>query len=143
MIVAYDLDGVLAVGPPPSEKKWGHMKGGERTIRKATLLHHYSTAPVLFQPTEEKFFVVTARKNDDLVGQVTMDWLDRAFPGRVQGLFMLGEARSIPNVVRFKGEVLKQIGAQQFTEDNAQVLKGLRPLGIELFYFDGLKRSPF
>ena len=30
VIVSYDIDGVLAEGPPPSEKKWGRMKKDER-----------------------------------------------------------------------------------------------------------------
>ena len=34
MIVSYDMDGVLALNPPPNIKKWGHMNGAERKARK-------------------------------------------------------------------------------------------------------------
>lgn len=142
MIVAYDLDGVLAEGPEPVSKPWGRMSGQERADRQTFLLYSYMTARRLFDPPEESFYVITARKRSDAVGQVTQDWLQEKFPGRVRGLFLLNEARSLKNVIQFKGEVLKQIGAQEFTEDNLKVLKGLSACGAKLYHFDGLERRP-
>jgi hypothetical protein len=44
MIVSYDMDGVLALNPPPNIKKWGHMNGDERRARKEFLYDWYNSA---------------------------------------------------------------------------------------------------
>lgn len=143
MITAYDLDGVLAEGPEPSNKPWGKMSGIERAERKTQLLYHYSRAKKLFTPPENTFSVITARKgNDPDVVAVTSLWLNRHFPNRVSGLYMLTAPRSLKNVIQFKGAVLREIQAEEFTEDNPNVLKGLKFLHINLYYFDGLVRAP-
>lgn len=144
MIVAYDLDGVLAAGPAPAEKPWGRMTGLERIQRQAHLVQHYAAAARIFNPPEPDFYVITARKNTAPVAGTTMGWLERHFQNRVRGLFLLSDSRSIENVVRFKSEVLRQIGAQEFTEDNKKILAGLLKTGLDcrLFWFDGAAKQP-
>ena len=58
MIVSYDMDGVLALNPPPNIKKWGHMNGAERKARKEFLYDWYNSAELLYKPTEDKLFSV-------------------------------------------------------------------------------------
>lgn len=146
-MVAYDLDGVLAEVPPASlfTKKWGRMNGEERRTRGEQLLAHYSRARLLHRPVEERFVVVSARKNAEDVATTTSTWL--AFQGvEPHGLYLLDRARTLRNVIDFKVSVLRQVGAVEFTEDNRQVLAGVARLlpGLKLWWYkpDG-DREPF
>lgn len=122
----FDLDGVLAVGPPASAKKWGYMKGHERTARLQELVVHYAQARVLFRPNAETFYVVTARKGTEQIRLVTEQWLVAAFGRRVAGLYLLAQSRSLVNVIAFKSRVIRNLGLTDFAEDNPAVVKGLR-----------------
>lgn len=134
MIVAYDLDGVLAESPRES-KPWKSMSGRERQERKMYLLRHYHKASVLYNPPEKKFYVITARKNDSKA--ISSWWLKRNFNHRILGVFFLNTSRTIQNVIAFKSGVLKQIKADIFIEDNKEVVKGIRKQcpGIEIKIF--------
>ena len=123
-IVAYDLDGVLAESPLPNDKKWGLMNGAERKERKEYLREHYLSAKPIYNPPEKSFYVITARKTDTKA--ITAIWLDKHFPKRVAGLFMLDVSRTIENVVNFKTQVLLNIKAEVFVEDNKKVLVGIK-----------------
>ena len=79
MIVSYDIDGVLAEGPPPSEKKWGRMNKYERMERKRFLIDWYKYADPLYEPLDPFFFAVSARKNEYEVYHATKQWLDKYF----------------------------------------------------------------
>lgn len=137
MIVAYDFDGVLSEKPPASQKKWGKMNGAERQARKDFLLKFYMTAPALHSPTERSFYVITARKNSPDIVTVSTSWLKYRFGDRVLGVYFLSKSRSVKNVVAFKAQILKQIMAQKFVEDNLKVLKGLKEQtsGVELIFY--------
>lgn len=130
MIVAYDLDGVLAVNPPMAEKSWRFMNGIERSQRKEFLSKFYKNAQKLYEPKEEKFVVITARKSEHK--NVTVFWLKENFPERIGGLYMLSTSRTIENVIIFKSGVLRKIGASCFVEDNIKVVKGLRKVLPEM-----------
>lgn len=141
-VIAYDLDGVLAQSPPSSPKKWGHMKGDERRMRKLELLHWYSKAAILFNPPEQFFYIVTARKADSIIRDVTYLWLKQNFPGRIKGVHHLKVSRSLENVIKFKTEILIQIKATEFTEDNVAVVAGVRkalPAVYTWLFKDGKK----
>lgn len=120
---AYDFDGVLAEAPPHPAKKWGLMKGPERAARKAQLLEHYARARPLLTPETRSFAVITARSQ--WAKPVSMDWLKRYYAGRWE-LWTLLEARTIPNVVAFKAQALRDYGATDFAEDNVTVVRALR-----------------
>lgn len=143
MNVAYDLDGVLAQGPPRARVKWGLMKGPERTARRKALLDWYTTAPGILHPSDS-FWVITARKDDPDVRAITERWLFNKFDNRVLGLSMLSVSRTIPHVIAFKASVLKMIDACVFVEDNLTVLRGLKRAGVpqQLLYFDGTSTVP-
>lgn len=130
-VAAYDLDGVLSTSPPPSDKPWGRMNGLQRKQRKEDLLRFYRLATRLFEPPEEKFVVITARKDDPSVVHVTSQWLEAQFPKRITHLYMLVGARTVENVVEFKARSLRDCAATDFHEDNLRVLKGLEKAGVD------------
>ncbi len=126
LVCGYDLDGVLAQGPPKSAKPWGRMTGPEREGRRQELLRFYGTAPTTgLRPLERRFDVITARKEDPEVRRVTTAWLEQYFPKRVRTLVMLPVARSVKNVVAFKAENIIAMELTDFTEDNPQIVRGL------------------
>jgi len=138
MIVSYDMDGVLALNPPPNIKKWGHMNGAERRARKEFLYDWYSSAELLYKPTEDKFHVISARKKDQRTWEITMNWLNKYFPGRVISLSLLNVPRTVNNVVKFKNDAINSIGAVEHTEDNKKVLRGISKINktIKLYFWE-------
>lgn len=143
--VAYDLDGVLAEGPPPSEKPWGRMNGTERKTRQDQLLQAYAQAKRLFEPPESRFLVISARKESPQVRVATVAWLDQHFPGRYR-LFLLTKSRTLKNVIAFKAAVLQSELVLEFTEDNRQVLQGIHqasPNKPQLWLYEHPERRPF
>jgi hypothetical protein len=138
MIVSYDMDGVLALNPPPNIKKWGHMNGAERRARKEFLYDWYSSAEPLYKPTEDKFHVISARKKDQRTCEITMNWLNKYFPGRIISLSLLNVPRTVNNVVKFKNDAINSIGAVEHTEDNKKVLKGILKINktIKLYFWE-------
>jgi len=127
-VVAFDMDGVLAVKPVLTGPAWGKLNGEQRKARKQTLLEHYMAAAPLLRPSGQ-FHVITARKSEVEVVEVTLSWLKRHYPDQVTQVHFLSEARTIVNVVSFKKRVLDKIGANEFTEDNRAVLRGLAAAG--------------
>lgn len=140
MICAYDIDGVLAEAPPTAAKKWGLMNGAERRARLAQLERHYRKARVLHHPMSS-FWAVSARKEN--TRQITEDWLARHFK-MCQGVFLLSGPRTTERVVKFKIAALRQVNAQEFTEDNLRVLRAVaRQLTeCQCYWFDGKRRIP-
>lgn len=138
MIVSYDMDGVLALNPPPNIKKWGHMNGAERKARKEFLYDWYNSAELLYKPTEDKFHVISARKKDQRTWEITMNWLNKYFPGRVISLSLLNVPRTVNNVVKFKNDAINSIGAVEHTEDNKKVLRGISKINknIKLYFWE-------
>jgi hypothetical protein len=138
MIVSYDMDGVLALNPPPNTKKWGHMNGVERRARKEFLYDWYNSAEPLYKPTEDKFHVISARKKDQRTWEITMNWLNKYFPGRVISLSLLNVPRTVNNVVKFKNDAINSIGAVEHTEDNKKVLRGISKINknIKLYFWE-------
>lgn len=139
MIVSYDIDGVLAEQPPPNSKKWGHMDGAERRARKEFLYDWYANATPLIQPKEDKFYAISARKREPRVWNITKDWLNKYYSERVIDFRLLGESRTVENVVRFKSQTVLELGVQRHYEDNKKVLKGMRkllPSEIELYFWE-------
>lgn len=131
MIYGYDLDGVLAQGPPESPKPWRKMNGPERSARKLFLLDWYRNAAQLYiPPPGQPFYVITARKDEPAVRKATEDWLRAFFPGRVMKVFMLQESRSIENVVAFKSGVIRDSLITDYHEDNWKVVKALSRAGL-------------
>lgn len=122
---AFDLDGVLCDAfRASSAKSWRRMSGAERTQRREELATFYVAALPLFRPTCAKFHVVTARKESERV--VTQAWLTEHLGERVMSLHMLNVGRTIENVVAFKADALRELGATDFHEDNRQIVRGLR-----------------
>jgi len=138
MIVSYDMDGVLALNPPPNIKKWGHMNGAERRARKEFLYDWYNSAEPLYKPAEDKFHVISARKKDQRTWEITMNWLNKYFPGRIISLSLLNVSRTVNNVVKFKNDAINSIGAVEHTEDNKKVLKGILKINktIKLYFWE-------
>lgn len=128
MIIAYDMDGVLAAPVPDSffVKKWRHMNGVERLQRHKNLVEWYKIAGLLLTPGVKEFHVITARKGVEDVRTVTREWFKINYPHNTVHLHMLSGSRTIENVVKFKGDVLKTIGASDYTEDNWDIVRGLR-----------------
>src|SRR6266853_4151045 len=126
MIWGYDLDGTLCQGPPACPKKWGYMNGVERHQWQEFLLDFYKAAHQIYNPTQEKFYVITARKGEDENVEATVGWLNQYFPHRTLGIFMFTGSRSIHNVVEFKNKHIKENGITDFVEDNPKVVAGLR-----------------
>ena len=135
MIVSYDIDGVLAEGPPPSEKKWGRMNRYERNQRKEFLVQWYRNAAPLLVPTEPKFYAVSARKLDPYVYTATEMWLDKHYPGRVIELFLMKEGRTVINAAKFKSEVLADCNVEIHYEDNKKVLKLMKETNPNIQYY--------
>lgn len=138
MIVSYDMDGVLALNPPPNIKKWGHMNGAERKARKEFLYDWYNSAELLYKPTEDKFHVISARKKDQRTWEITMNWLNKYFPGRIISLSLLNIPRTVNNVVKFKNDAINSVGAVEHTEDNKKVLKGILKINknVKLYFWE-------
>ena len=132
---AYDLDGVLAEAPPAYVKPWRKMTGPERAAQITRTIDHYLVAHSLFSPEPGDFHVITARKVT--TRKVSLDWLERRFGQRVLELHMLEEGRTIENVVRFKADVLRRIGATDYAEDNRTVVRELRKqdLACRIWHF--------
>ena len=131
MIAAYDLDGVLCEPFHLKGKPWQKMNGEERRAKLKALLGIYETVRPLFQPEERSFHIITSRKDNVEVRGVTVAWLQKHFPGRVESLNMLRVSRNIENVVAFKAQVLRDLKATDFTEDNWKVVRELRKQGLD------------
>jgi hypothetical protein len=145
MIVSYDIDGVLAAQPPPNEKKWGHMNGEERRARKEFLYDWYSNAERLLLPKEDKFYAISARKREPRVFNITKDWLNKYYSERVLSFHLLGDPRTVENVVRFKSQTVLDLEVQRHYEDNKKVLRGMRkllPSEIELYFWENGMEQP-
>lgn len=139
MIVSYDIDGVLAEQPPPSNKKWGKMKGDERKNRKNFLLSWYMEAKPLLNPKEQTFHAISARKNEETILKITNYWLKKYYPDRVLSFHLLNTSRNIENVVEFKANTILRLNVKRHYEDNKTVLKGLKkqlPSFIELYFWE-------
>ncbi len=139
-VIGLDLDGVLASSPLAATKPWGKMSGPERQQRRENLLFQYAQAHPLFLEQLKpymRFHVITARKNTPDVQSVTHEWLHKHYPDRVLSVHFLDKSRSLKNVIAFKSDVLKKLGVTHFTEDNLEVLKGLKfhAPGVKLFFF--------
>lgn len=130
LLAGYDLDGVLAASPPPASKKWGQMNGPERQARRAALVGHYAAAAPMYMPSEGRFDVITARKDEPAVRKATEQWLKERFGPRVRALRMLKDSRSIKNVVAFKAAAIQELEITDFTEDNPLVVRQLAALRI-------------
>ena len=145
MIVSYDIDGVLAEKPPASEVKWGKMKKEERDARRHFLCYWYKNASPLLIPKEDKFYAISARKNDMETAGATKMWLNKYYNTRVLGLCLLSESRTIENVVKFKSKMVSSLNIKRHYEDNKKVLKGMRailPASIELFFWEKQMEKP-
>jgi hypothetical protein len=135
MIVSYDIDGVLAEGPPPSAKKWGKMNGAERSERKRFLVDWYRNAVPLLVPEEPYFFAVSARKFEPDVYSATQIWLDTYYPKRVVETFLLSGSRSVINAATFKADIISRNNVQRHYEDNKKVLKIMKNINPEVEYY--------
>lgn len=135
MIVSYDIDGVLAEGPPPSEKKWGRMNKYERNARKEFLVDWYRNATPLLEPTVEKFYAVSARKNEPYVYTATQMWLEKYYPNRVIELFLMEDARTVINAANFKSKIIELKKVQVHYEDNKKVLKIMKQNNPNVDYY--------
>jgi hypothetical protein len=133
--VSYDIDGVLAEGPPPSEKKWGRMNKQERDERKNKLVYYYRNAKKLLEPKEPFFIAVSARKFEPEVYKATKLWLDENFGKRVVDIFLLDKSRSVANAAAFKVSILKSHGVQIHYEDNKKVLKLMKLMLPDVQYY--------
>jgi hypothetical protein len=139
MIVSYDIDGVLAAQPPASEKRWGKMNGDERKERKSFLNDWYRNAEWLLIPLEEKFHTISARKLEPAIYNITEKWLSDRYGERVLSINMLRENRTVENVVKFKSNVILELGIERHYEDNKKVLRGMRkllPSSVELYFWE-------
>lgn len=136
MIVSYDIDGVLAEGPPISEKKWGQMNKYERSDKKRLLLDWYRKAKPLLVPKDPYFFAVSARKNEGEVYAATKAWLDFYYPKRVIEIYLLEfKSRSVINAATFKANIMIKENVQVHYEDNKQVLKIMKELAPNVQYY--------
>jgi len=145
MIVSYDIDGVLAAQPPPSEMKWGKMNGVQRKARKDFLYDWYENAEKLIEPVETQFYAISARKREPRIHTITKDWLNKYYGGRVISFHLLDNTRTVENVVRFKSERVLELGIQRHYEDNKKVLRGMRkllPQTVELYFWERGMQEP-
>jgi hypothetical protein len=101
------------------------MDGSARAARRLFLLDWYANAPVLFNPPERDFWVISARKEGPEVRAISWRWLTRSFPDRVVAMFLLQESRTIKNVVAYKARTIAREGFTDFTEDNPEVVRGV------------------
>ena len=135
MIVSYDIDGVLAEGPPLSEKNWGQMNKYERSDRKRFLVNWYRNATPLLVPKDPYFIAVSARKNEGEVYAATKIWLDKHYPKRVIDLYLLTKSRSVLNAATFKADIIIKENVEVHYEDNKQVLKIMKDLAPNVQYY--------
>lgn len=142
-MIGYDIDGVLASKPTPSEKKWGRMNGLERKAHKENLLYQYDNAKPLLIPTKP-FYAISARKDEPLVRAVTTNWLKDRYGDLVLGVALLPMSRSIENVVKFKNAAIENYQITVFTEDNKKILKGLHENACpaELYFWEEGMSAP-
>jgi hypothetical protein len=138
MLVSYDVDGVLAQQPPPNEIKWGLMNGEQRKQRLEFLDYWYANAKKLIEPKENKFYAISARKNNPLTLRITKAWLNKNYPNKVIDIYLLNKSRSVENVIQFKTAVIKHFNIQRHYEDNKKILKGIKNNlpEIELYFWE-------
>lgn len=145
MIVSYDIDGVLAAQPPANEIKWGRMNGEQRRARKDFLYDWYTEAERLIEPEEPTFHAISARKAENKIQQITKQWLETNYPGRVISFHLLTDTRTVENVVRYKTAKVLELGVQRHYEDNKKVLRGMRkllPPEVELYFWEKGMEKP-
>jgi hypothetical protein len=143
--VSYDIDGVLADKPPPSDQKWGKMNGEQRRGRKNFLVDWYKNATPLIQPKEDKFYAISARKLEPNVCAATEQWLNAHYPNRVLDFFLLNESRTVENAAKFKAGIVRELGIERHYEDNKKVLKAMKkliPSDVELFFWESGMGDP-
>lgn len=102
------------------------MNGSQRAARRLFLLDWYARAQPLFDPPEKRFCVISARKEDPEVRAVSARWLLKNFRGRAILLHLLKVSRTTENVVRYKAATIAANGYTDFTEDNLQVIRGIK-----------------
>lgn len=129
MIQGFDMDGVLAEGPPQGKIPWRHMKGHQRKEHLDQLLYFYLKARPLLVP-RGTFCVISARKSTPEIMKITGDWIQQRYPGQLTGLYLLSESRSLENVIAFKSARIRSLGLTDFTEDNPKIVAGLRKLDL-------------
>jgi hypothetical protein len=143
--VSYDIDGVLADKPPPSDQKWGKMNGEQRRERKNFLVDWYKNATPLIQPKEDKFYAISARKLEPNVCDATEQWLNVHYPNRVLDFFLLNESRTVENAAKFKAGIVRELGIERHYEDNKKVLRAMKkliPSDVELFFWESGMGDP-
>ena len=136
-MIGYDIDGVLASKPLPSDKKWGRMNGVERKTYKDSLLKQYAEAETLLIPTEP-FIAISARKEEPTIRAITTNWLKDRYGDLVLDIALLPMSRSVENVVKFKNAAIVNYQITVFTEDNKKILKGLHEndCPADLFFWE-------
>ena len=144
MKISYDLDGVLAEAPKIEHKKYGLMNGKERNQYHIQLAKHYLKAKKLYDPKEQEFYVISARRLDRTIYSITKDWLTERFGNRVLGLYLLNKSRTYENVINFKCEMIKRVGINKHYEDDPNILKGIRKNlpAVELFLINKEMSEP-
>lgn len=138
---AFDLDGVLAVKPPLSPKKWMHMGGAERAAYRAATLGWYRIAERLGLPDVHPVAILSARKDTPDVREATHDWLYGTELGDVP-VHLLDIGRTVENAAAFKARWLVHYQADAFIEDNRAVLSAMARIqpATHLYFWD--KDSP-
>lgn len=135
---AFDLDGVIALlnfdpKHPTCQKSWSNKNGEERKAYKEYVKSLYRNATLGLDPRNivdpmKPIIIITARKADDDVIAMTMEWLKEKgvayHPGGLRCHF-LDKGRTVKNVIAFKSKWLKEYAIEEFFEDNKKVLKGI------------------
>lgn len=146
---AFDLDGVIALlnfdnNHPTCQKSWSKKNGEERRAYKEYVKSLYKVAKFGLDPRNivdpmKPIIIITARKADEDVMRITMNWLKEQgldkHPGGLRCHF-LDKGRTVKNVIEFKSKWLKEYGIGEFFEDNKKVLQGISEHvpGINLNY---------
>ncbi len=136
---AFDLDGVLAVKPPLSDKKWTNMSGPERQAYRSATLEWYRIAERLGVPDVAPTIVVSARKNTLDVIAATRDWMFGFDDLGMVPFYLLDKGRTVENAAAFKRDMVHEHNCDALVEDNMAVLKAMRRLqpACSLYYWDG------
>lgn len=142
-MISYDVDGVLATGPPPRDKPFMYQNKLERDNYKQIVLKWYESAPPLLTPTEP-FVAITARKDEPIIRSITETWLNKYYKDNLKGLYMLDTSKTYNNVAIFKAKIINNHNISAHVEDNMIILKKLKKLvhNTKLYYWESGMTHP-
>ena len=131
MIIACDMDGVLAIGTK-RDKVYSKQNKYERLEFERLRAEMYKNSPLLFNPNKS-FYIISGRK--EKYRDISDEWIKKNNLNVIKSFYLTGQ-RNRENITKFKIDTLKQIKADIYYEDDPRLIREIRKQlpNIEVIY---------